>query len=472
MPPRPRRVLGYARVSSSEQAIGTSLDDQQAAITAYAETRGLSIAHMFVEAESAVHEKIERREQMRLLLADVREGDLVLCHRLDRWSRDAEFSYRTIREILAAGASFFSVEERCDPATSEGDTALGFRILFAREEHKRIKLRTVGTRRLLRDRGYYVEGLPPYGYARQDTKGIQRNVLRPVPDEAETVRRVFAMCIAGRPISKIADAVGVKRDLVHDILRRRVYMGEIQNTSGAWIRAQHEPIIAPDVFARAREAVDGRRLIGRRERPEGAETATWLLRDVVRCALCHGPMSAAYAGTPEARRHYYRCYRKCTPRHVRVDAVERVVADMIAERLVELRDELSREPERPSETRPSTNWAAKLEKNASRRARTLEAHADGHMTREELRTRMAALESERLTIEAKAAHDAPSPLAKPEVRAEALRDLRQLQRAWRGGKPVVRREIATHLLVSVLIAADREPLPAWRSATDLAAEST
>src|SRR5690242_9805871 len=103
---RPRRVLGYARVSSREQALGSSLQDQQEAIRAYTSARGLIVTRFYVEAESAVHEKIERREQMQALMRDVRPGDLVLCDKLDRWSRDPEFTYGSVRKILSCGASF------------------------------------------------------------------------------------------------------------------------------------------------------------------------------------------------------------------------------------------------------------------------------------------------------------------------------------------------------------------------------
>jgi site-specific DNA-adenine methylase len=74
---KPRRALGYARVSSVQQVLGTSLDDQQRAIRAYAESLGVPVAKMYVEAESGIHEKIERRHQMQALMADAREGDAV-----------------------------------------------------------------------------------------------------------------------------------------------------------------------------------------------------------------------------------------------------------------------------------------------------------------------------------------------------------------------------------------------------------
>ena len=62
---------------------------------------------------------------------------------------------------------------------------LGFRILFAREEHKRIRQCMVGTRQLLRDRGYYVEGLPPFGYCFRGCRPLRGCCppppVRPVP---------------------------------------------------------------------------------------------------------------------------------------------------------------------------------------------------------------------------------------------------------------------------------------------------
>lgn len=55
------RALGYCRVSSLEQATGTSLRDQQAAIEAHAKARGVALERCYVEAESGIHENNERR---------------------------------------------------------------------------------------------------------------------------------------------------------------------------------------------------------------------------------------------------------------------------------------------------------------------------------------------------------------------------------------------------------------------------
>jgi hypothetical protein len=95
-----RRALGYARVSSVAQTLGSSLEDQQAAIRAHAARLGIGAVTMYVEAESAGHEAVERRHQMQALMREVRRGDLVICDKLDRWSRDPAFAHTSIRDIL------------------------------------------------------------------------------------------------------------------------------------------------------------------------------------------------------------------------------------------------------------------------------------------------------------------------------------------------------------------------------------
>src|SRR5581483_7430218 len=197
------------------------------------------------EAESAIREKIEKREQIQALMREARSGDLVVCDKVDRWSRDPEFTYRSIRELHEKGVRVYFVGDGCDPSTPDGDSMLNFRVLFAREEHKRIKLRMVGTRKALRDRGYYAEGLTPYGYRRSLPKGEksrEKNVLRIEKSEAEVVRRAFRMSV-GASLSTIEAATGLKESRVQDILRNRVYLGEVQDSQGQWIKAKHEAIL-------------------------------------------------------------------------------------------------------------------------------------------------------------------------------------------------------------------------------------
>jgi site-specific DNA recombinase len=468
---RPKRILAYARGSSAAQALGSSLENQQASIRSYTTaTYRHDITRAYVEAESSVHEKFERREQIQLLLRDVRAGDLVVVDKLDRWSRDAEFTYGSIRRILEAGARFYAVSDGCDPATSDGDTMLSVRVLVAREEAKRIKERLVGTRRILRDQGMYCEGLPPYGYARasgRTAKDPEKNILQVVPDAAEKVRQAFKLCIAGNSLSTIATKLELARDRLHDVLRCRVYLGEITNSSGEWIKARHKAIVDVDTFTRAQTALDSRRL-GHRQTHEVSETNGWLLRDVAVCGKCGARMSAAYAGPHgEGRRHYYRCFRKCTSRYVPVRKVEQEAEPMILARLAELRSELAKEPEKEP-TKLAADIVGRRAKVQQKRGRFLEAFGDGLMTREELRSRMAKLDTEALALDAlEQAERRPNPLDDVKVRRSVLAHLAMLAAGWGAATPEVRREMVTTLATSVGLTAGSPPSFIWKTAEEL-----
>ena len=453
-----------------EQGHGSSLKDQQAVITAHAKVRGLPAPLFYVETESGIHEKIERRERIRALLADVREGDVVLCDKIDRWSRDPEFTYRSIREILSAGASFYAIGDACDPATPEGDTMLNFRVLFSREEHKRIKLRMVGTRTTLRDQGYYVEGLPPFGYRRslpKGSKGAEKNVLRVEEAEAAVVREVFRLCILGRSLSETAAATGLQRDRVRDVLRSRVYRAEIQNRAGEWIKAKHPAVIDADTFARAQAALTSRRH-GPAPGASTTETSGWLLRDVARCALCGARMSAAYAGTHDARRYYFRCAKRCSKRFVPVRAAEAEAEPLILARLEELRADLAREPKAPPKAPPS-NMPDRRARLQRKRERLHDLYSDALMTRDELRAAMVNLDAEatRLDAEDDAAMK-PSPLADRGARRSTLRQVKALGEAWEEATDEERRAVVGQLAHVAHLAAGEECRFTWRSAEELA----
>ena len=434
------RALGYCRVSSLEQATGTSLRDQHAAIDAHAKARGVVLAHVYVEAESGIHENNERREQMQALLRDVRRGDLVLCDKLDRWSRDPEFTYGSVRRILAAGASFYAVGDQCDPSTSEGDTMMGFRILVAREEHKRIKERMVGTRKKLRAAGYYAEGKPPLGYARRDVKGPERNVLVIVEEEASVVRAIFAACIAGASIPTIAARLGVASHTVQAALRCRVYLAEAP--------ARWPAILDATTWARAHEALTARRLGGARPRGGETRTAGWVLRDVATCARCGARMSSAWSGP----REYYRCPARCGAPYVPRGAVEAHACALVLARLVDLRAELA--SDEPSSPRPVADASAARAKLARRRARYLELAASDLMTDDELRAALTRVDDELRGLE-----EAPRD-TRP--RRERLAEVDTLARAWEAATGAERRAIVRELAVSVAVAPG-SAVPVWRS---------
>lgn len=459
-----RRVLGYARVSSIGQAVGASLEDQQNLIRAHAKKGGLGVARFYVEAEGAGHEKLERREQMRQLLADVRRGDLVLVAYLDRWSRDPEFTYRSMRELREQGVSIYFVNENCDPSTHDGDTMLNFRVLFAREEHKRIKLRTVGMRKTLRDDGYFADGLPSWGYRRQDVRGKDRNVLVVDEDAARLVRDCFRACIRGVPVRAIAEDLGIGKDRIFKALRNRMYLGEVRDGSGKWIRGKHPAIVTASMFAAAADALDARKL-GERGPRRGALTDAWWIRVVARCT-CGARMGAEYGGPDGTgkRRGYLHCVRDCGTPYLPVPEAEAACEPLVRARIEELRELLAAPPRK----RPVvvTDRSAQRAKLGARRDKLLEQHAEGFITTEQLRARLARVDDERTRLDA--LDQQPEPVDPGRLRA-LLREVRALRHAWLRATPQERRGIVGAFARCVLLARGQQPRFDWYSAEELAA---
>jgi site-specific DNA recombinase len=341
---KPKRVLAYARVSSTQQdERGTSLEAQQEEFDRYCATSGYPKPRVYIEVEGGGQEKLEKRLELHRLLADVRDGDLVLCSKQDRWSRYTLFYLQSVEQIISRGARFFSIAERFDPSTPEGKFAAATMANVAELEHARIRDRTVGARRRLRAMGKFVEGAVPFGYRAERT---ERTIA--IDDaKAAIVRRMFAMCIAGKSTREISAALensypdvgGLDPAAIARKLRNRVYLGEMRPTAKKGVAAKpgdqwiesHPPIVDRATWRQAQETLSRRRCLGRPGSDE-SRTADFLLRGIVRCGHCgyvmrsHSPTpggSVTHGGYYMCRRqdgNENRCERGPLVRHAELDA--------------------------------------------------------------------------------------------------------------------------------------------------------
>lgn len=483
---RPRRILGYARVSSVEQTQGTSLSDQQERIRREAAARGVKDVRFYVEAESGGYEKHERREQIRALMRAAQPGDLVVVDKLDRWSRDPEVTYRSIRELREKDVSIYFVAEALDPSTPHGEMALGMWITFARSEHRRIRERMVGTREGLQAQGYYtLGGKPPYGYRRPpvDPKNrLAALTLVPEPEEAEVVRQIFRRYASGSVSQRqLAEEYDLTIDYVNAMLSRRVYIGQVQappsapgRNDGEWIKGRHEPIIDLVLFARVQEVLERRTHGGPRPHRGESETSSWILRDVATCGRCGKKMRASYRGPKGHRVYYYLCgnrylgTRKCKAPHIRIDPVEEAAADLVVDCLAHLRDELGKPSTKRERKPPKESPAAKRAALAKKRDRLVEMYSDGVITRERMKADVARVDEALAQLEAEvAALERPEPLDDPKVRRDMLKQLSELERAVQALEPAEMRAIVNVLFERVELYGTEEARAVFRSASEI-----
>jgi DNA invertase Pin-like site-specific DNA recombinase len=481
--PRILRVLAYPRVSGREQGSrGTSLPAQQERFRAWCSERGYPEPTFFVEIESATEAKREQRVEFDRLLADAEAapaGTVILVTDVSRFTRDVVDGVGTARRLVRRGIGLIAIDDGIDASTREGMQRLEDQALGAQREAENIKRRTVGARRRKRDQGFVPEGAASFGY-RKGARAEGRHLhLEVVPEQAERIREVHRRAIGGASLTDLSEWLGVElgrtveRNLVHRLLTNRLYLGEVRDSSGQWIKGQHAAIIDRETWERTQAALADRRKGGRRP-DESARTAGWLLRGLACCPDCGARMGAAYSRA--AAHGYYACARRlrpgsCSAPYVLVTAADAQADELALARLVELREELGRVP-RDGGATSKPDFEAQRRQLRAELARAQDGWVRGLLDEEALaRTRERADASLGRVEVAAAAAARLARAAGPAARRAALADVERLSAAWRAA-PVAVRRTAIAILAKTIRLSPGEVEIEWRDADELCSEAT
>ena len=125
------RVGLYARVSTQDQQ---TIPLQLRAMREYAAARGWTIVLQVKEVGSGASERELRQKLMDA--ARLREIDIVLVWRLDRWGRSLPDLVTTLEELNHLGVGFVSLTEALDLTTPTGRAMAGLLSVFARSNTK------------------------------------------------------------------------------------------------------------------------------------------------------------------------------------------------------------------------------------------------------------------------------------------------------------------------------------------------
>src|SRR5512139_4214539 len=127
------------------------------------------------------------RPALQRLLADVASGrvDLVVVYKVDRLTRSLSDFARIVEVMDAHGASFVSVTQHFNTATSMGRLTLNMLLSFAQFEREvageRIRDKIAASKR----KGMWMGGSVPLGYEVRDRKLVVH------PAEAARVRSIY-----------------------------------------------------------------------------------------------------------------------------------------------------------------------------------------------------------------------------------------------------------------------------------------
>ena len=292
------RAAIYARVSSEEQVEGYSLDAQLRACRSFVTDHGWTAVREYVEeGRSARTDDISKRPQFKRMIDDVqlRLFDVIVIHKLDRFSRNRRVAFESFDVLSKNRVGFVSLSENMDFSTPWGSFALTMFIGMAQFYSDNLSHETKKGWAERRAQGLHC-GLLPFGVCK-------RHDGLPEGDPQTHRGLVMAFEAAAKGLSDREIAIALNnagyrtagnrgnnpfsKDTMRGILTNRFYVGEIPDGNGGWIKAQHEPIVNPELFKQAQAT----RARNRRSPRTVKITATvYGLSSLLRCANCEGPM--------------------------------------------------------------------------------------------------------------------------------------------------------------------------------------
>lgn len=221
----------YCRYSSSAQDDGYSIEAQQKAIANFALSNDYDIQYSYIDkAKSGTN--VRHRTQFQQMMKDAEQGlfDVVIVHKLDRFSRNRYDSIKYRNFLTMNGVKLISVLENFGES-AEAELMWGINESYAEFYSHNLSREVRKGMGILASRGCHCGGSPPLGYDVVDKK------LAINEAEAEIVRLIFDMYskkYTYNDMAKELNARGYKTksgnefsaSSFNSILTQRKYIGE------------------------------------------------------------------------------------------------------------------------------------------------------------------------------------------------------------------------------------------------------
>ena len=199
------KVIGYARVSTAEQASeGLSLDAQEARIRAWCEATGAELVEVVreegVSGTKLLAERAGGRHIAHLLGSRRPKADAVVVVRMDRLGRDAAEQIALLKRFRSGRVGLVAIAQQIDLATPHGRAMAQISAVFGELERGLIAERTAEALAEKRRQGRAWNHVP-FGWRSVDGR------LAPDREEQRTLDRIQKLRAAGFGYLKIAQAL-------------------------------------------------------------------------------------------------------------------------------------------------------------------------------------------------------------------------------------------------------------------------
>ncbi len=258
------RAALYARVSTEEQVEGYSIDAQRRAFQTLVRGRDWIASNEYLEeGRSARTEDISKRPVFKEIIDDALAGkfDVLVVHKLDRFSRNLRITLEYFDNLLKAGVTFVSINEQMDFTSPSGKVHLALLGAFAQYYSDNLSQETKKGWAERRAQGLYC-GLLPFGAMKGED-----GVPVPNPDTYPGLLMSFELAAQGGSDKEVAQALNTggyrtagnrgpqpfSRDTVRGMLTNKFYLGYLPNGNGSWIKAKHKSFVSQDLWNQAQE---------------------------------------------------------------------------------------------------------------------------------------------------------------------------------------------------------------------------
>ncbi len=346
-----------------------TLQRHRDALLSLAKERKLNIAEILEEVASG--DTIADRPEMQRLLRMVETGNYtgVLCMEVARLARGKTRDQGVVSETFRySQTKIITPDKTYDPANETDEDFFEFSLFLSRQEYKMINKRLNRGRMASLDEGKFIGGTAPYGYEKYKLKGQKGYSLRPLPETADIVRRIFDLYTTGEPseggtlqplgsykIAKRLNAEGIPSpggtlwtaSSVRDILKNPAYKGDLRwhwrpvtkrmengvlqistptNADATIRKGIHEPLVSPDVWDKAQGIRTGNihSCIPEKRTPQNP------LIGLIYCASCGHAMTRMLAAGHNKYDRYACLSPECETISHRADATERAVLEAMA----------------------------------------------------------------------------------------------------------------------------------------------
>lgn len=163
-------LLGYARVSTSEQAGDDrySLENQEKIIRGFAMSKGFNQfdVSLYIDPGISASVPLRLRPNGKRLLEDAKAGDTIIASKLDRMFRSASDALNMAEIFKEKNLNLVLFDLGTEPINSSGLAQFFFTVIaaVAQLERTMIRERMVGGKKAKKAVGGHVGGEPPYGW--------------------------------------------------------------------------------------------------------------------------------------------------------------------------------------------------------------------------------------------------------------------------------------------------------------------